>query len=163
MTTAVSLVMVVSCGGSEDEHSPIDVDSLPEGDATGTAAAGNYEYAETVTSSECPDSVSGILLPAGTSSTLVTFTQEEGHLAMHVAGDEDRPRYFLDGGIYESRRFEIGGTYYFHESMGVIFVRYMKGRFNEAMNQFDGTGTVRVRGSDGTDCEFRFSFEGTRF
>jgi len=159
----VLLVLVVSgCGGETKDHDPINVDTLPPGDATGTEASGTYEYEEVVTSSDCLATVDDVSIPveAETWSTLAEITQDGGNLSMDMEDASGRPSVRLDGGIFASGSFRVGDTYYFREL--VTFVHLMDGQFADGMDRFEGTTRIRVVGHDGTDCEIGIEFEGTR-
>lgn len=156
---ATVALLASSCG----KDVIIDVDTLPAGNAAGTAATGSFSYNEVVTSSDCPSTAVGVALPteASTWSSTATLTQNEGYLRMDVDSGSGRPGYMLDGGIFWHGNFRVGGTYFF-SGTSVTFINLMDGRFVDGVDNFEGTTTIRVQATDGTDCEIKVEFTGSR-
>jgi len=166
-TLAALLALTASCG----QDVVINVDSMPWGNAAGTAASGTFSYNEVVTESSCPSAIMGYDVPSVTDtwSTTATLTQEEGSLEMFLAPNTQRPvcqagvACWFDGGIYWHGNFRIGGTYYWvGPSVDLSLINLVDGRFTEGVDAFEGWIQTRVQASDGTDCEIRFEFTGTR-
>jgi hypothetical protein len=165
VTLACFLAIVVSCSGEDSgKDDPIDVDHLPEGDATGTAASGSFDYDEVIVSSTCPATAAGVALPAvtGTWSTVVRVIQLEGDLGFEFEDASGRRAFEMDGGIFGDRTFRIGHTDFFDDSISVTFIRLMDGEFSEGMDAFEGSMIVRVVATDGTDCRLGVDLSGTR-
>jgi hypothetical protein len=164
---AALVLLCWSCG----KDVIIDVDSLPAGNAQGSAAAGTFLYNEVVTESSCPATASGVALPdVGVSwGTTVTVAQSEGYYSMYFAPSGGRnptpdSTHPWDGGIYWHGNFRIGGTYFFPDgsTSNVTFINLVDGRYTVGVDQFEGWTTVRVQAADGTDCEIKVDFTGTR-
>jgi hypothetical protein len=156
---ATVALLASSCG----KDVIIDVDTLPAGNAAGTAATGAFSYNEVVSSTDCPSTAVGVALPteASTWSSTATLTQNEGYLRMDVDSGSSRPGYMLDGGIFWHGNFRVGGTYFF-SGTSVTFINLMDGRFVDGVDNFEGTTTIRVQATDGTDCEIKVEFTGSR-
>ena len=160
LAALAALALVASSCGKDVV---IDVDSLPAGNAAGTAGTGTFDYNEVISSTDCPATASGVTLPVETDmwSTTATLVQEEGYLKMTLDGATGRPGFMMDGGIFWHGNYRIGGTYYY-SGTSVTFINLMDGRFTDGVDSFEGTTTIRVQATDLTDCEIKVDFTGTR-
>jgi hypothetical protein len=157
----------LGCGGG---HSGLDrsvVTSLPDGDATGSAASGNFNldlYTRSC-SGDCTYSVGGattisVCDVGQRMSATVILTQTDGHL--QVDGDSSLIVDRLVGGIYKDGRFSVGG--YATQLGGAVQVTArvdgtLAGDSLTATAQALGVGSVS---GDSIDCLAGFDVTGHR-
>lgn len=162
---AAWFVLLAACGGGAvGDLEPEDVTGVPDGDASGTAASGNYEL-ELYTRScvgECPVLEVGIgvvsLCDIGeVDYPEIDVTQTDGHLDMKTYGlFPDR----LEGGLHADNTFVVGG---WGTQYGATIVVRADGTV--AGDTITGTAETRQYGSyDGTDfdCTIVHDLTGTR-
>jgi len=170
------LAGVLSCGAEET----IRVDLLPPGDARGAAATGMYRWVESVTSSNCPGTVTvgtaAVPLPHSPNEfrSCADVFHEEGYYAVDYFGFSttagiNRPEYTADGGLWQEGQFRIGGI--FALGTGVTARALLDGQYlppsgSMVVRSFEGVGLVQVFATEaGTEryvCEYHVDFTGDR-
>lgn len=168
--TLLAVAVLLSTGCSK-EPDPIDPNTLPPGDATGTGHTGEFTYSEVVTSSSCPDRWEDVDLPreGSTRSVTVSAEQDDGYFRILFPDLGSDPGAILDGGIDRDGTFRIGGDYYCTGTPEVIFVHLMDGEFRGGMDEIEGHARIGVtvvnEPSDpevAMECELRVEFEASR-
>jgi hypothetical protein len=159
------LVVVAACGGGAvGDLEPEEVSALPDGDATGMAASGNYElelYTQDCVG-RCPVIGTGLGVVSLCDIGEVRYpeidvTQIDGHLDMKTYGlFPDR----LEGGLNADASFVVGG---WGTRYGATIVVRAEGTV--AGETITGTAETRQYGEyDGTDfdCTIVHELRGTR-
>jgi hypothetical protein len=162
---AVPFAAVIALGGCGQDV-VINVDELPQGNATGTAGSGVFTYSQVVEDSSCPDTYEGLdLSPDAWEITgqTIEVEQDEGYFKL------DFEDYFFDGGIFWYGNFRVGGTYRLRESgsghTAIKAVNLVDGRFVDGVDDMKGTIQVRLMEEgteEGLDCDVTVKFFATR-
>jgi hypothetical protein len=171
------LAAVLGCGSEET----IRVDLLPPGDARGEAATGMYRWVETVTSSDCPGTVTvgsaTVPLPHSPNEfrACADVFHDAGYYAVDffgfsVAAGINRPEFAADGGLWQAGQFRIGGI--FSLGTGVTARALLDGQYlpptgSSVVRSFEGVGLVQVfatetGGGERYVCQYNLDFTGDR-
>jgi hypothetical protein len=113
MRTWPVLLVLLACGGDDDDLDPDVVTTLPPGDATGDAASGRWELVSLTTACRgtCATTVNGFSISACDVGTRIEesaqLTQQGGALVIDVPRNDYVSR--LAGGIDADGSYDVGG------------------------------------------------------
>jgi len=175
---AAVLGIFSGCG----EEETIRVDLLPPGNARGAAATGLYAWAEKVTSTDCPESVTVgtamVKLPRDDDDyrACADVVQDEGYYGMDLTdwtggtAGVVHEEFLADGGLWREGQFRIGGVFEF--GAGVVARALIDGQYlppsgTEVVNSFEGVALVQIftREAGAPEryrCQYEVSFNAHR-
>ena len=155
------LIFLVACGGNDD----LDIDTvttLPPGDATGTAASGNWNV-ESLTvgcDGSCSTQIDGFLFSACDVGTRLddnaSLTQTDGRLVIDVDNSDYVSR--LEGGLDADGSYDVGG---FRTQQGGSITITARSTGTLTGDTMTGTARLLVSGND-LDCLIDVDTSGER-
>jgi hypothetical protein len=156
-----AIIFLVACGGDSGELDPDVVTNLPPGDATGTALGGRYSMSSLTTdcSGDCTTNIDGFVYAACDVGVrlddTVVVTQADGALKIDVEDNDYVSR--LEGGVFASSMFEVGGVRTQYGGSVTIAAR-VTGTITSTLS---GTARLRVSGQ-GLDCVIESEVSGEK-
>lgn len=148
---AVAVSLLGACSGGDSSLDKSVVTQLPSGDASGTAASGEYQVQlyTSACSGDCTYSYLGFTVSGcdvgDTDDATLTLTQTEGHLQ----ADIDNGGLLvtrLEGGLWQDGTFDIGG--YATQQGGEVEIT---ARASGTLGVDAVTGTVQAHASGSVD------------